>query len=189
MGEEEKKEAVKPILADLRPVFGERRWPPRACHLFANVVIFRDGKIFLALSEDRKDKRIFTPYGGEVGYLNMEEFNEAAAREVKEETGGRVNPDPKDLTLLDLKISYPTKENDPYGGVILVIASYVYPLKPGDLEPSVEEQIPEEGCNIVEIWKGTLPKLWEDVANEKVNLFPNFMETLKKLEKWVKKNL
>ena len=188
MGEERKEE---PVLADLSSVFSERRWPPVACHIFGNVVIVDSisKMIYLSLSEDRKDKRIFTPYGGEVGYLDMEEFAEAAAREVKEETGGRVNPNSKDLTLLDLKVSYPTKENDPYGGVILVIASYVYPLKPGDIEPLVEEQIPEEGCNIVEIWKGTLSQLWEDVARENVNLYPNFVETLKKLEEWIKKNL
>jgi len=188
MGEKRKEE---PVLADLTPVFGETRWPPRACHLFANVVIIdsRDGKIFLALSEDRKDKRIFTPYGGEVEYLDIEEFSEAAAREAREETDGRINSNSEDLILLDLKVSYPTKENNPYGGVILVIASYVYPLKPGDLEPLVEEQISEEGCDIVEIWKGTLPQLRKDVAKEKVNLFPNFVETLEKLEEWIKKNL
>lgn len=183
MGEERKE---KPVLADLTSVFSERRWLPRACHLFANVIIIdsRDRKFFLCSSESREE---WTPLGGELEYQDMEQFPEGAAREAHEESGALINP--KDLILLDSKISYPTKENDPYGGVIPVINSYLYILKPEDPIPSVEKQIPEEGCMTIEIRKFSFPELWEDVRKEKVSLYPNFIETLEKMEEWIKKNL
>lgn len=179
----------KVVLRDLSPVFGKRRYPPVACYLFGNVVIVdpQDKVFFLCLTEDRKDKNIWTLFGGEIEYLNVEQFPEGAAREMSEESGVPINPE--DLILLDSKISYPTPQNDPYGGVILVINSYLYILKPEDPIPSMETQIPEEGCNIIEIRKFSLSKLWESVKDGEINLFPNFIETLKKLEEWLNKNL
>jgi len=117
----------------------------------------------------------------------MEQFPEGATREAQEESGILINP--KDLILLDSKISYPTKENDPYEGVIIVINSYFYILKPEDPIPSVEKQIPEEGCITIEIRKFSFPELWAAVKQEKISLYPNFIGTLKKLEEWIEKNL
>ncbi len=179
----------KPILADLSPVFGKRQYMPIACYLFGNVIILdlEDESFFLCLTEDRKESNIWTPFGGEIEYFDCEQFPEGAAREVLEESGVAMNP--KNLIFLDSRIVYPMPENDYYVGVTMVINSYLYILKREDSIPSIEAQTPEDECNVIDIKKFPLSKLREPINEWEINVFSNFEKTLKKLGKYVEKNL
>lgn len=170
----------------MTPVFGERRWLPVACHIFGNVTIVdpKTGEIVLSRSKDREE---FTPYGGEINYQDMEQSHEGAAREVREETGGLVNPNPEDLILIDSSKVYPTEDYDPYEGVIVCVDSFIYLLKNTDKDPVVKEQEYEEGCQIMEVIKMSIPELNEKIKHGEIKVFSNFIPTLAKIEQYLKK--
>jgi len=176
---------TKVILADLTPVFGSRKWPPRAFHHFSNVVIVApDGRIYLSKAQDREQ---FTPYGGEWEYAKAEQSKEAAAREVIEETGRRVNPDPTELILIDSVAVYPTKEYDPYGGVILNIDTFIYFLKDTDKSPMTSAQEHEEGCRIEKIVCLFTEDILHYISCGEIKVYPNFIETLRKVKIFLEK--
>lgn len=154
------------------------RWPPNWAYFFANVIIItQGGKIILSRSEDREQ---FTPYGGEVELEKGEQPNEAAAREVKEETAGRVNPEPDDLILLDSAIVFSHKNGD---GINRGINTYVYFMKETDQMPNISDQEHEKGCRIVDVMCTTAGELDELIKQGIIKIYPNFEPTLEKLYK------
>lgn len=155
------------------------RWPPDWSYFFANVIIVDPltGNIILSLSEDREEA---TPLGGE-GKIG-EQGKDAAAREVREETKNFINPSPDDLVALDFVIVHSIKGGD---GIKKYIQTFVYFTKDTDKIPSVENQIYEEGCRIVKIIVMSFPEIWQSIEQEELNVFPNFIGTLIKLESFL----
>ena len=166
-------ELVGPNVRGLGPIFGKLRWMPVPAYFFANAIIITPGgKIILTRSEDREQ---YTPYGGEIDWKNGEQSNEAAAREIREETNGRVNPKPEDLVLLDSAIVFPYGNGD---GIIRSIVTFVYFMKETDEMPNVSDQEHEEGCRIVDITCTTAGELDELIKQGIIKIYPNFALTL-----------
>lgn len=92
---------------------------------------------------------------------------------------------------MDLRINYPTSENNPYRdkGITSIIVSYIYILKQGKQHPLISSQTLEDGCKILKSEKFSFSKIWKNLEENKINVFPNFKKTLKELEKWFSKNL
>lgn len=159
-------------------MFDGLRWPPVPEHDFGNaIIVTQDGKIILSRSEDRSE---FTPYGGEIDWRNGEQSNEAAAREIEEETGKRVKPKPEELILLDTVKVFPVGEKS--DGIIKSIDTYVYFMKETDEMPNTVLQEHEEGCRIEEIMLTSFPEIWQLIEQGELQVFPNFIRTLAKLE-------
>jgi len=174
----------------LEKVFGRGKYPKSPFHLFSNVTLSREGKILLTLSEDRRDRNIFTPLGGEIKVRKGQTPHEAAVAEVYEEAGLVI--DPAKLVLVgEPQLIYPTKEYNPYpakkvkGGAGIIIFSYVYTGKwnPKDI---VWNKIPEKGCMIVDHVFASFPhSIWEIETKWPFKVYPNYAEKLLEFTKMV----
>lgn len=185
----------KSIFADLTSALGERTWPASAFHIFANVTLVNDRQILLVLSEDRKERNIWTPPGGEVKVRDGQMPREAAVAEVYEEVGLKINP--KWLCLIgEPQFIYPTSEYNPYNGVGIIILSYLH-TKLWDAREIKLNRVPEKGCMIVDyrmvplptplkhplkkdksnVW-GTASDYISDLRNAGITVYPNYAEKL-----------
>lgn len=154
---------------------------PVPAYFFANLIIITPaGKIILSRSEDRQE---FTPYGGEIDWKNGEQSSEAACRETVEETGGRVNPKPEELILLDSVKVFPFGNNS--DGIIRSIDTFIYFAKESDRMPDIISQEHEEGCRIVEMIFTSFPELCQLIEQGELKVYPNFVKTLGKLESFL----
>ena len=177
------KEIIKDgIFADLSAVFGKMQWPPIAAYLFANVfLLIGSDKIVLVLTEERKDKNIWVPPGGELWYKILEQFRDAASREAgKEEMGIEINIDK--LKLFDVQIGYPVEES-PYKekGITSVIVYYIYPITEEELKKMNINAVREAGCNIVGVMTRPVPEILDDIEKSTINVYSAVYEALKKL--------
>lgn len=171
-------------------MFGEGEYPKSAFHLFSNVTLSRKGKILLTLSEDRKDRNIWTPLGGEVKVRLGQTPHEAAVAEVCEEAGLEI--DPRKLVLIgEPQLIYPTEEYNSYpakgveGGAGIIIFSYAYTGKwnPKDI---VWNNKPEKGCMIINHAYVDFPySLWE-IKKWPYKLYPNYALKLLEFVKMVR---
>lgn len=168
----------------MEKVFGEEEYPKSAFHLFSNVTLSRKGKILLTLSEDRKDRNIWTPVGGEIKVRLGQTPHEAAVAEVYEEAGLEI--DPRKLVLIgEPQLIYPTEEYNPYpakgveGGAGIIIFSYAYTGKwnPKDI---VWNEIPKKRCMIVDHAYVNFPYSLQEIKKWPYNLYSNY--ALKLLE-------
>lgn len=174
-------ELAGPNVKDTSPIFGKLRWMPVPAYFFGNgIVITPDGEIILSRSEDREQ---FTPYGGEIDWKNGEQSNEAAAREIIEETEGWVSPKPNELILFDSVKVFPFGNSD---GIIRSIDTFVYFMKETDRIPDIHHQVHEEGCRIVDVICTTPEELDDLIKKGEIKVYPNFVVTLKKLEVFLK---
>lgn len=149
---------------------------------YSNVIIITPAEeIILCRAEDKQE---FTPYGGEIDWQNGEQSNEAAVRETVEETGGRINPKPEELILLDSVKVFPVgKHSD---GIIRSIDTFVYFMKETDKMPDISHQEHEKGCRITNVICATPKELGNSIKKGEIKVHSNFEATLQKLDAFLK---
>jgi len=137
-------------------------------------------QVLLTLSEDRAERNIWTPPGGEVEVRKGQTPREAAVAEIYQEVGLKI--DSTDLHLIgDPQFIYPTPAYDPYNGIGLIILSYLHTgfWNTGEIKLN---RVPEKGCMIKRYKLVALPASIKEIESWDINIYPNYAEILLELD-------
>ena len=158
-------------------------FPVQSAYFVGSLVLVNNkGEILLV--KERNNYDIWTVPGGEVDYEDKEQFIDAAIRETEEEVG--ISVEKNNTELLDVRISYaegdnPYKENEIFIPVITYIAKFPNKQK---IELKRSEDEIERKYDVEEyIWIKP-----NEIVEKNIKSHKNFIETIPKIEKWIKDN-
>ena len=156
-------------------------FPVQSAYFVGSLVLAND-KNEILLVKERNNYDVWTVPGGEIDYNKKEQFIDAAIRETEEEVG--ISVEKNNTELLDSKISYaegdnPYKKNKIFIPVVTYITKFLNKQK---IELKRSEDKIERKYDVEEY-------LWikpGEIIEKNIKVHQNFIETIPKIEKWIK---
>lgn len=154
----------------------------RAYFIASLVLVNKEGEILLTREKNNYDT--WTVPGGEVDYKSREQFSDAALREAREEVG--IKADKSETEMLDIRISYAQGDN-PYKkyGIFILVATYISEFQEG------QKIILKQSRGKLERKYDVKDLFWvrpSEIKKRKLKVHKNFIETIPKINLWIKKH-
>ena len=156
-------------------------FPVQAAYFVGSLVLVNNkGEVLLV--KERNNYDIWTVPGGEVDYINKEQFIDSAIRETEEEVG--ISVEENNAELLDVRISYaegdnPYKENEIFIPIVTYIAKFPNGKK---IELKRSEDEIERKYDVKEcVWIKP-----DEIIKKNIKVHKNFIKTIPKIKEWIK---